>query len=141
MLCLSPSIGSVLSCLAILFLSSPAIAHCTRDVLVAAADLYVAEQGNGTLGDLSKILSSYYKYQENNKAATVATGVLGQALKISHRKTTADTVACASYRELISTSPKPYVIGTQLRHTADGTTVTLIDTIAATTGSLSFQRC
>jgi hypothetical protein len=135
----SPHIEPVLTCLAILFLISPVTADCTRDVLVAAADLYVAAQGNGTLGDLSKILSSDYKYQENNKAATVATGVLGSALKISHRKTTADTVACASYTELISTSPKPYVIGTQLRHTADGTTVTLIDTIAATTGSLSFN--
>ncbi|KAE8443227.1 hypothetical protein EG329_002095 [Mollisiaceae sp. DMI_Dod_QoI] len=113
--------------------------YCTRDTLIAAADLLVAAQTAGSLRDLQALLTSDYKYQENNKASDVKTGVLGTALKIAHRKTTADTVACASYTELVATTPKPYVIGTQLRHTADGANITLIDTIAATTGALSFN--
>ncbi|OCL11745.1 hypothetical protein AOQ84DRAFT_228852 [Glonium stellatum] len=139
MFCFSPSIGAILSIVTIISFSLPVVADCSRDVLVAAADSYVAAQTNGQLGDLQNILAANYQYQENNKAAQVKSGVLSQALKISHRKTTADTVACASYTELISTSPKPYVIGTQLRHSSNGSTVTLIDTIAATTGSLSFN--
>jgi len=114
-------------------------AECTRETLIAAADAYTTAQTNGQLGDFQKILAADYKYMENNKASEVSRGVLSTALKVAHRKTTADTVACASYTELIATTPKPYVIGTQLRHTPDGATVTLIDTIAATTGSLAFN--
>jgi hypothetical protein len=135
----SKSIRAFSSIIVLLSFSLPAIADCTRDVLIAAADLYVAAQTAGSLGDLQNLLTSDYKYQENNKASDVKTGVIGQALKVAHRKTTADTIACASYTELVATTPKPYVIGTQLRHTADGANVTLIDTIAATTGSLSFN--
>lgn len=130
---------TVTSLIALLSFSLPVIADCTRDVLIAAADLYVAAQTAGSLGDLQRLLTADYKYEENNKASTVKAGVISQALKISHRKTTADTVACASFTELVATTPKPYVIGTQLRHTADGANITLIDTIAATTGSLSFN--
>ncbi|KUJ09971.1 uncharacterized protein LY89DRAFT_760748 [Mollisia scopiformis] len=129
----------ILSIVALSSLGRMVTADCTRNVLVAAADLYVAAQTAGQLGDLQKLLTTDYKYQENNKASDVKSSVLGTALKIDHRKTTADTIACASYTELVATTSKPYVIGTQLRHTADGANVTLIDTIAATTGSLSFN--
>lgn len=138
MLSIRASIGAFCAVILLTF-TSPVLGDCTRDVLLAAADAYVAAQGNGTLGDLQKLLSSDYKYQENNKASTVAAGVISTALKIANRRSTADTVACASYTELIATTPKPYVIGVQLRHTADGASVTLIDVIAATTGSLSFN--
>lgn len=139
MLSFTFSIMSLLGVITILSFSSSVTADCTRDVLFAAADLYVSAQTTGSLGDLSKLLTADYKYTENNKPSSATTGVLSTALKIAHRKTTADTLACASYTELISTTPKPYVIGTQLRHTADGTNITLIDVIAATTGSLSFN--
>jgi hypothetical protein len=136
---LTPTVGAALGAIVVGYLGPVVLADCSREVLVAAADKYVAAQTNGQLGDLASILTADYKYQENNKAAQVKTGVLGKALKISHRRTTADIVACASYTELISTSPQPYVIGTQLRHTPDGANITLIDTIAATTGSLAFN--
>jgi hypothetical protein len=118
---------------------SPTLADCTRDQLISVADSYVAAQTAGHITPLQSVLTPDYKYTENNKASTVTAGVISQALNISHRKTTADTVACASYTELVATSPKPYVIGTQLRHTTNGSQVTLIDVIAATTGSLSFN--
>jgi len=139
MLFLNHDIDAIIVLVIALSFGLPVSADCTREVLIAAADLYVAAQTAGGLGDLQKLLTTDYKYQENNKDADVKTGVISQALQIGHRKTTADTVACASYTELVSTSPKPYVIGTQLRHSADGANVTLIDTIAATTGSLSFN--
>ncbi|KAF4625029.1 hypothetical protein G7Y89_g13141 [Cudoniella acicularis] len=118
---------------------TPVTCDCDRAILISAADAYVSAQTAGSLSTLQTLLTSDYKYQENNKNVDVKSSVLSQALTISHRKTTADTVACASYTELIALTPKPYVIGTSLRHTADGTAVTLIDTIAATTGSLSFN--
>ncbi|KAH8885944.1 hypothetical protein GQ53DRAFT_728144 [Thozetella sp. PMI_491] len=118
---------------------APAAADCTRDTLIKAADAYVAAQGQGALGDLEKLLTPDYKVQQNNKASSATASVLGTALKVAHRKTTADTVNCASYTEVIATTPKPYVIGTQLRHTPDGASITLIDIIAATTGALRFD--
>lgn len=139
MLVFNHGVSAIFSTIIALQLSSLAQADCTREGLISVADSYVAAQTKGQLGDLQSFLTPDYKYQENNKAGDVKTGVISQALNISHRKTTADTIACASFTELVVTSPKPYVIGTQLRHTANGTQVTLIDTIAATTGSLSFN--
>jgi hypothetical protein len=119
---------------------NPAVADCTREALLAAADKYVAGQTAGQLGADFKASATNFTYRENNKASSVKTGVLGTALQIASRRTTADTVACASFTELVSTAPKPYVIGTQLRHdAADGMAVTMIDVIAATTGSLRFN--
>lgn len=133
------NIGVALSAIAVILFTTPALADCDRDVLIAATELYMAAQTAGSLDDFGDLLTSDYKYQENNKASTVAQGVLGTALNIAHNKSTADTVACASYTELVALTPKPYVIGTQLRHTSDGANITLIDVIAATTGSLSFN--
>lgn len=118
-----------------------AAADCTREALIAAADKYVAAQTAGSLGTDLKVSATNFTYRENNKAATVKSGVIGTALKIANRRTTADVVACASYTELIATSPKPYVIGTQLRHDAadPDLAVVMMDTMAATTGSLSFN--
>ncbi|CZR68532.1 uncharacterized protein PAC_18431 [Phialocephala subalpina] len=132
-------VDSVLNLFAIPSWSTLITADCARDIPIAVADTYVASQTAGQLGNLSNYLPTDYKYQENNKASTVTTGVLSTALKINHQKPTADVVACASYTELILTSQNPYVIGTQLRHTADGKNVMSIDTIAATTGALSFN--
>ena len=115
-------------------------ADCSREALLAAADQYVAAQTAGQPGPDFKMSATNFTYRENNKAASIKTGVISTALQISWRRTTADTVQCASYTELVATSPKPYVIGTQLRHDVDaGMAVTLLDTIAATTGSLRFN--
>ncbi|TVY58139.1 hypothetical protein LSUE1_G008966, partial [Lachnellula suecica] len=128
-----------LGIVALLSVDQLVTADCSRDILISTADSYVAAQTSGQLGTLATLLTSTYSYRENNKASTVPSGILSTALNISHRKTTADTVACASFTELVALTPKPYVIGTQLRHTANGSAVTLIDTIAATTGALSFD--
>ena len=115
-------------------------ADCPRDKLLAAADAYVAAQASGQLADLQKLFaSSNFSYQENNRPHDIKTGVLTQALKVDYHRSTADTVACASYTELIATTPKAYVIGTQIRHNPADLSVTLVDTIAATAPALFFN--
>ncbi len=134
---LSASVGAVLGALALL--TAPAAAACTREGLIAAANTYIAAQISGKIDDLK--LSQNFTYQENNKVVDIKHGVLSTPLKLDINRTSVDTTACASYQMLISTSgPKQYVLATQIRHVGDDTsTIALIDTIAATTGSLFFN--
>ncbi|KAI1772690.1 hypothetical protein F4818DRAFT_453480 [Hypoxylon cercidicola] len=120
--------------------ATPASAECTREGLLAAAASYVAAQASGSPDGLA-LSPTNFTYRLNNAAADVATGVLGTALPIDYNRTSADTTACASYTLLISaTGPTPYVIATQIRHADDDTAaISLIDTIAATTGALFFD--
>lgn len=117
-----------------------ASAACTREGLLTAAKSYVAAIEAGKLDGL-KLATSNLTYMENNKAADIKKGVLTQALKVDLTRSTADTVACASYTLIISSGgTKPYVLATQIRHPGDDTSIiSTIDTIAATTGSLFFN--
>ncbi|KAK0636774.1 hypothetical protein B0T17DRAFT_613456 [Bombardia bombarda] len=117
-----------------------ASADCTREGLLAAANSYVAAVTAGKIDGLN-LATTNFTYQENNKKADIKKGVLSQPLKIDLNRSTADTVACASYTMIISsTGAKPYVLAAQLRHPGNDTTViSTIDIIAATTGSLFFN--
>ncbi|KAF2706028.1 hypothetical protein K504DRAFT_387264 [Pleomassaria siparia CBS 279.74] len=125
----------IVSALAIPY--SPAV-DCDRAALSEAADAYITAQTTGSLDPLQKLLSSNWTYLENNKATTPTTSVLHKALKIDHRRTNYDLVACATYTELISTTG-PYTLATQIRHGADKKKIASIDTIAATTGAWLFN--
>lgn len=131
---------SIASLAFLLVVLRPVVADCTRESLLAAANSYVLAQTSGKLTGLA-LSSTNFTYQENNKVVDVKTGVLSQALKIDANRSTADTIACASYTMIISsTGSKPYVLATQIRHAGnDSSTIMLIDTIAATTGSLFFN--
>jgi hypothetical protein len=108
-------------------------------VLAEAADAYIAAQTAGNVSLLQRVVAGGWEYEENNKKKEAAKGVLGKALKIDHRRTIFDLAACATYTEIIAADPaSPYVIGTQIRHGADGR-VTLVDTIASTTNSWLFD--
>ncbi|KAI6089728.1 hypothetical protein F4821DRAFT_268276 [Hypoxylon rubiginosum] len=115
-------------------------AECTREGLLAAAASYVAAQASGSTDGLP-LSASNFTYQLNNAAADIASGPLSKALPIDYNRTSADVVECASYTVLISsTGSTPYVIATQIRHPdADTSSISLIDTIAATTGALFFN--
>jgi hypothetical protein len=115
-------------------------ADCTREGLLAAAQSYIAAQTSGSPSGLN-LATTNFTYQENNKPLALSRGVINTPLKIELNRSTADTVTCASYTLLISTSgPKPYVLATQLRHRDNDTSViATIDTIAATNGSLFFD--
>jgi hypothetical protein len=112
---------------------------CTRDGLLAAARSYIAAQTAGKIDGLK--LSSNFTYQQNNKVADIAKGILTSSYKIDLNRSTADTVACASYTMWISSSgTKPYVVSTQIRHRDNNTNeISIIDTVAATTGDLFFN--
>jgi len=121
-----------------------AAANCTREALLASTKLYIAALEAGSLTSLTPSLSpTNFTYQENNKKSDLAKSpVLAQPLKIDLTRSTADVVACASYTLVISSSgSKPFVLATQIRHPPDGdpSVITMIDTIAATTGSLFFN--
>jgi hypothetical protein len=136
-----PSATRVLATLGIAAtIVTSASAQCTREGLLAAANSYLAAQVSGKTDGL-KLATTNFTYQENNKKADIAKGLLSQPLKIDLNRSTADTVACASYSMFISsTGSKPYVVGTQIRHNGnDTTTIALIDSIVATTGSLFFD--
>ena len=124
----------------ILLTSINVSAECTRDGLLAAASTYITSQSSGKLDGLARSATNF-TYRENNKVTDISRGVLSTSLKLDINRTTADTVACASYSMLISSSgSKPYVIATQIRHADnDSSTITMIDTIAATTGALFFN--
>ncbi len=116
-----------------------ASAACSRDALLAAAKSYIAAQTAGKV-DVMKLSKDNFTYQENNKAVDIQRGVLNTALNVNFSRSTADTVACASYTNIIALTPKPYVLATQLRHANDDPSIiTMVDTIAATTGSLFFN--
>jgi len=139
---LIPILWAVFGAILPLALSIPAPkspTDCNSTTLKAGADAYVASQTSGQLLTLQSFLSGNWTYQENNKQIDVKTGVISKALKIDHRRTNIDTLACATYTELIITdSANTYVIGTQLRHGSD-MMVTLIDSIASTTNSWMFD--
>ncbi len=117
-------------------LASLAAAQCSREKLLAATDTYVAAQTAGKLDGLK--LASNFTYQENNKVIDVSKGVLSKALKIDYNRSTADSVACASYTELVARTPQPWVLATQIRYNPD-MSIKMIDSIAATTGALFFN--
>jgi hypothetical protein len=129
-----------ISITALLALAGTSAAECTRDGLLATAQAYIAAQTAGGVSSLP-LSATNFTYQENNKPLDITRGVIATPLKIDLNRTTADTVACASYTMLISSSgAKPYVLATQIRHPGNDTSViSMIDTIAATTGSLFFD--
>ncbi len=135
---LAPKLGVLVAAMAGAAAAAAAVADCTREALFAAADTYIAAQASGKLDGLQKLLAADAKFRQNNKDSSAAGGLLSKALKLDHNRTIADTTACASFTELVSTAG-PYVIGTQLRHTPDGASVTLVDTIVATTGDWAFN--
>ncbi|CAO2652499.1 Nn.00g007820.m01.CDS01 [Neocucurbitaria sp. VM-36] len=125
----------------LLVFTGPAYAaDCTREGLLAAAESYLAAQTSGKISDL-KLSSTNFTYQQNNKISEIAKGILSTPYKIDLNRSTADTVACASYTMWISSSgSKPYVVSTQIRHANNDTnSISMINTVAATTGDLFFD--
>lgn len=132
---MAPTLSILLPLLPLL---TPSTAACTRDSLLAAAQTYIAAQKSGNTSSLP--LSPTFKHLHNNKERPLSTSLLSTPRSLSLVRSTADTTSCASYTMWISTSSSaPYVVGTQLRHDNDTATISVIDTIAATTGDLFFD--
>jgi len=122
---------------AALVAATTAAADCTREQLLAVASAYADAQAAGNTSGLK--LASNFTYMENNKAATLSSGVLSKKLTLDLHRATADPLQCAAYAMLISAAG-PFVTATQIWMSADDpTAITKIDTIAATTGDLFFN--
>ncbi len=87
--------------------------ECTRPMLQAATNSYIAAQ---TAGDLSKMsLAPKVKYVENMKETTKEKGLWNSALPIAFHRSIYDVGRCKTFSEVIVTEGgHPYVIGTRL---------------------------
>ncbi|KUJ12803.1 uncharacterized protein LY89DRAFT_687763 [Mollisia scopiformis] len=126
--------------IAVFTLVSTATADCTRASLLAASENYLTAQGTG---DLQPLFASDFTYLENNKTKDFNSSVLSSPLNITHNHTLLDTIACATYTELVITDPKKqYLIGTQIHYiNTSGTSlqISMIDAIVSTTGDWQFN--
>ncbi|KAI3324573.1 hypothetical protein HD806DRAFT_543263 [Xylariaceae sp. AK1471] len=114
---------------------------CDRALLKEATSRYIAAQSTGQPQWLSSLLSPNATLIENNAMIPIVESlVLSKPLAIAHARHIYDTVACASFSELISLAPSPgYQIGTQLRVDAATRKITKIDSIVTGAGDLYFN--
>jgi hypothetical protein len=116
--------------MAAILVSSTAIlraqAQCTRPMLQAATERYIAAQ---KAGDLSKMsLADKVKYIENMQDITKEKGLWNTALPIALHRSIYDVGRCKTFSEVIVTEGgHPYVIGTRL--TVKDGKVTEIDSL------------
>jgi hypothetical protein len=130
---------SYMSAIAVMLATSSS-AECTRADLLAAASSYLAAQIAGKPNTLA-LSTTNFTYQQNNKISDISKGLLSVPYTIALNRTSADPIACASYTMWISTAgAKPFVVSTQIRHANNDTSaISMIDTVAATTGDLFFN--
>ncbi|KAI0536757.1 hypothetical protein GGR58DRAFT_474049 [Xylaria digitata] len=114
---------------------------CDRALLQEATSRYTAAQSTGQSQWLSTLLSENVALIENNAKSSIPESlVLHQSLAIAHARHIYDTVACASFSELVSLTPSPgYQIGTQLRLDAGTRKIIKIDSIVTSAGDLYFN--
>jgi hypothetical protein len=130
-----------MAAIAVLMFAVPQVAaECTRAGLLSVAQSYLAAQTAGRPSTLT-LATSNFTYQQNNKVSDIAKGLLSTSYAITLNRSSVDPVACASYTMWISTAgSKPFVVSTQIRHANNDTsTISMIDTVAATTGDLFFD--
>jgi hypothetical protein len=99
---------------------------CTRSMLQAAAESYIAAQSAGDLSRMS--LAEKVKYSENMQSVAKEKGLWNTALPIAFHRSIYDAGRCMTFSEVIVTEGgHPYVIGTRLK-VRDGK-VTEIDSL------------
>ncbi|KAK0642965.1 hypothetical protein B0T16DRAFT_429775 [Cercophora newfieldiana] len=117
-----------------------ASAACDRPSLSELTRRYIAAQSLAEPRYL-KLLTPTTTYHENFKPVNLTSGILSTTpLKIDHHRSIHDPTNCATYTELIiADKAKPYVIGTQIWLTANGTAIAKIDSIITTTDDWLFN--
>lgn len=123
--------------LASLSLTATAYADCTRDFLKNATDAYLAAQG-GNRGSFAPVIANNFTYSENDIPMNISTGILSQNLKIDHTLSIFDTVACATFTEIIVTNPaKPYIITTRM--VFNNSRLNTLESVVTTNGDWLFK--
>ncbi|KAI1266651.1 hypothetical protein F5Y18DRAFT_362691 [Xylariaceae sp. FL1019] len=127
-----------LSALAASLFSAAATAQCTRETLVAATAKLLDAQTAGTpdtLGSLDGVA-----YLEQFKTADITAGILSTAVTIDFNRSLIDTTQCATYTEMVAAKQAhPYVIGTQMHFTPDGSQISNISTLVTDQGDWLFN--
>ncbi|KAL2066051.1 hypothetical protein VTL71DRAFT_2122 [Oculimacula yallundae] len=115
--------------------AAPTAANCTQALLQSATETYISAQRAGKpLTGTTAI-----DYVENDKAASIITGIQSHALKIDHTRSYYDTTTCATYTEIVVADAKtPYVIGTQLHVDVEGK-ISSVRSLVTTTGDWLFN--
>jgi hypothetical protein len=126
------TLAVLLSCIA----PVSAQTECTRSMLQAATESYIAAQ---TTGDLSKMsLAPKVRYIENMQDTTKEKGLWNTALPIALHHSIYDVGRCKIFSEVIVTEGgHPYVIGTRL--TVKDGKVTEIDSLVTKEGDWLFN--
>jgi hypothetical protein len=109
---------------------------CTRPMLQAAADSYIAAQG---AGDLSKMtLASSVKYSENMIEIKKEEGLWNTPLPVAFHRNFLDVDSCMTFTEVIVTAgANPYVVGTRLK--VEGGKVSGIESLITKKGDWLFN--
>jgi hypothetical protein len=110
--------------------------NCTRPMLMAAAESYIAAQ---KAGDPSKMsLAPKAKYQENMSVVEKEKGLWNTPLPIALHRSIYDVERCKTFSEVIVTEGgHPYVIGTRL--TVNNGNITEIDSLVTDEGDWLFN--
>ncbi len=100
---------------------------CDRAMLEGLTDTYVQAQSTGNPGLVPLAEGSYYG--ENHLPATIAEGVMSEALPIDFTRSFHDTTQCATFTEITSASHShPYVIHTRMEVNEEGQ-VTVMESV------------
>jgi len=115
--------------------------ECTREVLRAHTEAYIAAQTSGNPSALVSIASPSLNYTEDFAARNLSTGsVLTTPLKIDLHRSLLDTTQCATYTELIASDPSlPRVIGTQMRFDPTGKSLVKMESLVTQPGDWAFN--
>jgi hypothetical protein len=120
-----------------LTLVATAYADCTRDFLKNVTDAYLAAQ-SGSRGSFAAVIANNFTYTENDMPVNISAGILSQNLKIDHNLSIFDTVACATFTEIIVTNPaKPYVITTRM--VFNNSRLNTLESVVTTNGDWAFK--
>ena len=109
---------------------------CTRGVLQAAADSYIAAQGAGNPAKMQ--FAPQVKYTENMKETKKDQGLWNTPLPIAFHRSFLDVDDCRTFTEVIATEGgQPYVLGTRLK-VEDGK-ISEIDSLVTKQGDWLFN--
>jgi hypothetical protein len=117
-------------------IGTQAQAECTRPVLQAAVDSYLAAQQAGDRTKMS--FTEKPKLQENMGDVAVDRGLWNTALPIAFSRSFLDVQRCKTFSEVVVTEGKrPYVIGTRL--TVDDGKIAGIESLVTKPGDWLFN--
>ena len=129
---------AVLLCSTSFFRDSAAAAQtkgCSRTVLQAAVDSYLAAQGAGKPSKMD--LAPKVKYVENMKEIKYDQGLWNTPLPIASHRSILDVDSCRTFTEVIVTEGQPYVLGTRLK--VDNGRISEIDSLITKKGDWLFN--